>query len=183
MSNTAVAEKKSSGWGWLFAGGIFLTLLGLALLMNPTAGSVAVTVWTGWLLMIGGVTIAIVSIANRKTGGMWLGIILGLIMAIAGGLLAFNALQGTIALTMLMAIWFVVDGTLGSIGSLIHRGPAWGWQFASGLLSLVVGIMLINNFPSTALWVLGVFGGIVLFMRGFVLMVLAFEVRRIARES
>lgn len=179
MSDTAVAKHGGTGWGWLFTGGILVMLIGMFLLVYPAAATAAVTLFLGWFMIAAGVIGFVVSIVQRKDGGMWSGMILGALAAIAGALIAFNVVAGVMTLTMLFTLWLLVDGGIGVILSLVRRGAGWGWWFTSSLISLILGVMLLNAWPSSAIWLLGVYAGITFIVRGMMLMFLSFEVRRI----
>jgi uncharacterized membrane protein HdeD (DUF308 family) len=181
MADTVAGVKASKGWGWLLAGGVATTLIGMFLLVYPAAATAGVTLFLGWTMLIVGIVGFIGAIVNRADGGMWTGMILGLLTAVAGGFFAFNVLAGVLTLTMLFTIWLLVDGAVGIVASIFRRGTGWGWWFTSSLLSLVLGIMLLNAWPSSAIWLLGVYAGITFVFRGLMLTFVSFEVRRLGK--
>jgi uncharacterized membrane protein HdeD (DUF308 family) len=180
MSDASVG-KSSTGWGWLLAGGIAIMLIGMFLLVYPAAATAAVTLFLGWFMLAAGVIGFVAAIVNRGDGGMWTGMLMGAVTAIAGGLIAFNVVAGALTLTMLFTLWLLIDGGIGTIMSIVRRGTGWGWWLASSLLSLVLGIMLLSAWPTTAIWLIGIYAGIVFIFRGMMLMFMSFEVRRLGR--
>lgn len=179
MADSVANVRPGVGWGWVLTAGIVTTIAGIFMLVYPVAASASVTLVLGWVLMIYGVFQFISSIMNRAEGGMWIGMLLGVLALVSGGLLAFNVLAGTITLTLLFTCWLLADGVVGTIMSIAQRGPGWGWWLTSSLISLVLGIMLISAFPSTSLWLVGVYAGVVFLFRGVMLTFLSFEVKRV----
>lgn len=179
MADSVAGVKSSSGWGWVLAAGIAMLFAGMFMLVYPPAASLAVTMVLGWMMIAVGVIGFIGAIMNRAEGGLWTGMLLGVLMAVAGGLIAFNVLAGTVTLTLLFTIWLLVDGIVGSVMSIVRRGSGWGWWLTSSLLSLVLGLMLLSAWPAATLWLIGVYAGIMFLFRGMMMIVLAFEVKRI----
>lgn len=185
MSDTALdtmASEVRTGGGWIATAGILVTLAGLFMLLFPVTASVSVTLFTGWALVFVGAVGCVAAIADRAAGGMWTGLILGVLAIVAGVMLAFNPLHGTVTLTMLLVIWLLVDGTVGTILSLMTRESHWGWWLASSLLSLLLGILLLGSLPQSAGWVLGTYVGIVLLLRGMALTATGLALRSAAKS-
>ena len=47
-----------------------------------------------------------------------------------------------------------------------YRFAAWGWSLASGVIDVVLGMLILLEWPESALWVIGLFVGINLLFRG-----------------
>jgi hypothetical protein len=48
-----------------------------------------------------------------------------------------------------------------------HCPAAWGWSSADGIIDVILGLMIWQQWPASALWVIGLFVGINLLFRGF----------------
>lgn len=181
MSDAAAVTKSgsSSGWGWMLTGGILMTLIGMFLLVYPAAGTVGVTLFLGWFLIATGVIEFVVAITHRAEGGMWSGMLLGILAVVVGVLFAFNVIAGAMTLTMLFTLWLLADGALGILLSIVRRGTGWGWWLFSSLISLALGLMLLSAWPTSAIWVIGIYAGIMFVFRGMMLMFISFGVRRL----
>lgn len=183
MTNTATAPVTTAAlpnkaWGWLFVSGIATLALGIFMLMAPAIASLVVTLFIGWTIAIGGIIGIIAGVTNRAEGGMMVTIVISVISLIAGGLLIFNPLSGTLTLTMLFALWLLVDGALGIGMSLITRGTGWGWWLFSSIISLLLGVWILEEMPLSALWMLGTYAGIVMLFRGMTLIFISFEKKK-----
>ncbi|HKF95973.1 MAG TPA: hypothetical protein VKB96_15550, partial [Gammaproteobacteria bacterium] len=48
-----------------------------------------------------------------------------------------------------------------------------GWLIASGILGLIIGVLLLLGWPSTAMWAIGILAGINFIFTGIALLALA----------
>ena len=171
-------EALSRNWGWLLAFGILMIVLGVFAIGAPAVATIAVQIMLGWILVIGGVAEAIHAFMAQG----WRGFLLELLSAIlylgVGILLLVNPVAGALALTVVLAVFLIVEGIFKVIMALRvrdHRG--WGWLLASGLLSLLLGILIWNEWPVAGLWVIGLLVGIQLLFTGWSLVMLALAAR------
>jgi len=76
--------------------------------------------------------------------------ILGGILAVLGGLLIMvNPLLGLASLTLLLAIYFVVEGIMViALGFKLKPVRGWGWTFFSGLVTLFLGGLIWSQWSS-----------------------------------
>jgi uncharacterized membrane protein HdeD (DUF308 family) len=171
-------EALSRNWGWLLALGILMIILGVFAIGAPVVATIAVQVVLGWLLVIGGIAEAIHAFMAQNWRGFLFELLSGILYIVVGGLLLFNPLLGAAALTLLLAVFLVVEGIFKIIMALRvrdHRG--WGWLLASGILSLILGAMIWAQWPYSGLWVIGLFVGIQLLFTGWSMVMLALAAR------
>ena len=64
------------------------------------------------------------------------------------------------------------------VAALSYRFGAWGWALASGIIDLILGVMIWQEWPASALWVIGLFLGV---FRGINWIALGLALRRIPR--
>ena len=55
----------------------------------------------------------------------------------------------------------------------------WGWLLFDGILSLVIGMMLWVQFPSSALWALGILAGISILISGWTMVMLGVAIGKL----
>jgi uncharacterized membrane protein HdeD (DUF308 family) len=97
---------------------------------------------------------------------------------IVGVLLIRHRAEGMLALTLLLLVYFMVEGISKVIFALTIRPfPNWGWVLASGVVGILVALYLWASLPATAIWLLGVLLGIQLICEGAALGYLAWKVR------
>jgi uncharacterized membrane protein HdeD (DUF308 family) len=157
---------------------IFLAVLviiaGIAAIAFPVLGSLAVELWTAIVFVIAGVAQTIHSFVVRSWGGFFLGLLVGLLYLAAGVVLWLNPLAGVVTLTVFLAAVLVVDGAFRCILAFQVRPRAgWLWLLFGGIVGIVLGIMIWEQLPSSALWVLGLLLGINLVFSGFAFLMLS----------
>ncbi len=187
MTSTTAPDAMDYGnnrdWGLGLAAGITMILISILMFTVPAAAGLAVTVLLGWIVLASGIIGIVAGIAHRREGGLWVNLILGLLAVGAGLLLIFRPLAGTVTLATILVLWLIVDGLIGTIFSLVLRGPDWGWWLASSLVSLVLGVVLFGTLPVGSFWILGTFLAVALLFRGIALVVISLELRRRTREA
>ena len=178
-------ERLRKAWGWLLALGIVMVLLGLFAIAAPLATTLAVGLVLGWLLIIGGVVrVADAFAATAGWAGFLFQLLSGILYVVVGGFLVFDPLGGVLALTILLAVFLVVEGILQIVMAFrVRPQQNWGWLAASGLVTVVLGILIWSEWPSSALWVLGLMVGIQLVFTGWSLVMLALAGRRAATSG
>jgi uncharacterized membrane protein HdeD (DUF308 family) len=128
-------------------------------------------VFIGALLIVGGIVIMIDAFTFWRAhawSSFALHILIGLLYFCAGIMLIESPLAGSISLTFLLGLFYIIVGVFRIITSLSIRQPKWGWNFFSGLLALVLGTMILESWPASGLFVIGLFVGIDLLFIGFV---------------
>lgn len=164
-------------WGWFLAFGIGLVLLGIAAVVRSFAATVATMLFFGWLL----VAASGLELAQAIMVGHWAGFFHHLLAAILFGVLGFmlvaRPLISAEALTMLMAVFFLIGGLFQLIASLAVALPGWGWAAADGIVTIVLGALVLAQWPASGLWVIGLFVGIDLIFYGAAWIALAAGLR------
>jgi uncharacterized membrane protein HdeD (DUF308 family) len=176
-------EALSRNWGWLLALGILMIILGVFAIGAPVVATIAFQVMLGWLLVIGGIAEAIHAFMAQSWRGFLFELLSAILYVVVGVLLLINPVLGAAALTLLLAVFLVVEGIFKIIMALRvrdHRG--WGWLLASGVLSLILGAMIWAQWPASGLWVIGLLVGIQLLFTGWSLVMLALAARSHRQE-
>lgn len=171
-------EALSRNWGWLLALGILMIILGLLAIAAPVVATIAVQFALGWILVVGGIAQGIHAFMARGWGGFLLQLLSALLYLVVGILLLVNPVGGALALTIVLAVFLIVEGAFKIILALrVRDHGGWGWLLASGLLSLVLGLLIWSEWPASGLWVIGLLVGIQLLFTGWSLLILAFAAR------
>jgi uncharacterized membrane protein HdeD (DUF308 family) len=90
-----------------------------------------------------------------------------------------NPVASAATLTLFMAGFLMFAGFLRIVASLVLKMSAWGWVMLNGIISLTLGVLILYQWPVSALWVIGLFIGIELLMHGISLCALAFTVHQL----
>ena len=160
-------------WGWFLAFGIGLVILGGLAVFRAAKATVVSMVFFGWLLIFA----AIIEIVLAFMVGTWSGFFLHLLVGILSGVIGFLLLKKPVAsaeaITMVMAVLFIVLGVYQIIAPLVVHLQGGGWWVLDGIVTAVFGVLILAQWPVTGLWVIGLFIGIDLILNGFTLTMFA----------
>lgn len=171
-----VPLRRSSGW--LLAAGIALVVLGIFGLGSAALLSVASAIWFGAMVLVGGVVLLVDAVRHGGWRSRILHLLIGLLYVALGLYTFINPLAATASLTLLAGAALVATGVLRIIVAFQNRElPHWIWILVSGLLSLLLGVMILMQWPASSLWVLGTFLAIELIMQGWGMIALARAIR------
>lgn len=172
-------EAVHANWGWLLALGLAQVLLGFFAISAPFIASVASAVVFGWLLVLSGIVQTFHAFRVRGWGGFLLHLAGGLLYLAAGVLLVARPLAGALTLTLVLAIFFVVEGASRILLALrVRPMQGWGWFLAGGAAGVVLGGLIWAEWPASALWAIGLLLGINLLFSGFSCTTIALAARR-----
>jgi uncharacterized membrane protein HdeD (DUF308 family) len=113
----------------------------------------------------------------RNGRGFALHLLAAALYLLVGLFMLENPLWAAEVLTLLLAAAFFVGGLLRVVFSLALRFPAWPWVLLQGVVDLLLGILIINKWPESSLWVIGLFVGIDLLFHGWSWVILALTMR------
>ncbi|MCJ7527709.1 MAG: HdeD family acid-resistance protein [Methyloceanibacter sp.] len=163
---------------WYLLEGVLLVIAGIVALVYPHIASVTLVFLLGWILIISGVLQGIGLIGAKDVPHFWLQLISAVLAILIGLLLLRNPDAGLLIMTVLLIVFFVVEGISKIIFALnIRPFPGWLWVLLSGVVGLLLGAYLWANMPLSSEWVLGVLLGIQLICEGAALAYLAWMVR------
>ena len=152
---------------WLVISGVLSILAGAAAIAVPAVASVTIAVFIGWVLVFAGVVMGMHAFSLRDSGSVALRALDALLALVVGIYLIAFPLSGTVTLTLLLAVWFFGMGALGLIAAWRMRGrPGTGIVGLSGAMSVVLGVLIAADLPSSANWAIGLLVGINLILWG-----------------
>ena len=163
---------------WYLIQGILMVIAGALALIYPLLASVAMVFLLAWVLIISGVVQGIGLIGARAVPHFWLQLISVALSVIVGLLLLRQPQGGLLLFTVLLLVYFLVEGMAKVIFALsIRPFPNWGWVLASGLVGLALARYLFANLTEVSEWVLGFLLGIQLLVEGAAITYLAWRIR------
>jgi uncharacterized membrane protein HdeD (DUF308 family) len=158
MENTSHQSSRI----WYILGGILSIFVGFYAMGRPGLATVAVTQVVGIIALASGLVLFFAAVFGKARQHRLFDFFSAILRIVVGLLLVANVLKGVLILTLVLGSVFIIEGIYGVVLGLKLRGknPAWGWVVFNGLAALVLGIMLIAQFPSSALWAIGLLFGI-----------------------
>jgi len=155
-------------WGWILALGIIFVILGFIGLGMSFAVTMASVLMYGVLLLVGaGVQFVDAAKCKGWKGIVW-HVLIALLYAVAGIAVIANPLAASVILTLMLAGALIVIGLIRGIMAFQMRGfRNWIWPLLGGLVSIILGAIIMANWPVSGLWVIGLFVSIELIVNGW----------------
>jgi uncharacterized membrane protein HdeD (DUF308 family) len=167
-------------WKAFLIEGILLVILGLAAIILPPLASLAVTIFLGWMFLISGIAGLVLTFWARGTPGFLWALLSAALAVIAGIVLLWQPIQGTLTLTIVVGVYFLAEGVATIMYALEHRrelSERWSWLLIAGLVDVVIAGIIITGLPGSALWAVGLLVGINLVIGGASMIGMALAVR------
>jgi len=179
---SGLTEIRSS-WGWFLFFGLALILCGaICVVANITATWVTVVVF-GWLLLVTGVFALIQAFQVHSWSGFFLYFLNAVLRGFTGYLLIRYPDVGAVGLTLVLASFFVVGGLFRATGAAMLKFPYWGCCTFSGILSFVLGVILLAQLPASSAWFIGFAIGVDMIFDGASVLALASAVHNLPKFS
>ena len=171
-------EELKRSWGWLLALGILFVLLGsngLGMVVGLTLVSV---LFLGVLLLIAGCSQLIDVFKSKRWKGVAWHALIAVLYLVGGGVVIYDPFLASTFITALIAWVLIVIGvTRFTMAIVLREAAGWGWLLLAGLTAIVLGVMILMQWPYSGLWVLGLFIAIDLLVNGWTYIFIAFSIR------
>ncbi|MEM8680216.1 MAG: HdeD family acid-resistance protein [Planctomycetota bacterium] len=169
-------------WWWLTLLGILLSVCGVVAIAYPFLSSVTATVALGVILLICGVATVVSSFWAGKWSGFLLELLVGILYIVLGLAITDAPVESAIGLTFVAACLFIVAGLFRVTASLVLRFPQWGWALLNGVVTTLLGLIILRHFPNSGLWLVGVLVGVDLLFNGVAWIMLSLSVRELPAD-
>ncbi|MEU6311390.1 DUF308 domain-containing protein [Streptomyces sp. NPDC047014] len=172
-------KKLHRSFGLLAGLGVLLVLAGLVGLVYTGLATLTSMFLFGWLLLIGGVVGLLQAVQSRRSNYFWLAVIVAAINIAAGFVILRRPEASAEALTMFAALLFLTGGLFRLVGALVVRGAHFGLALVQGAFGVLLGLLILSNWPGNSLYVIGAFFSLALLFDGLSLIVTGMGARRI----
>jgi uncharacterized membrane protein HdeD (DUF308 family) len=180
----AIANAVRTHSTLYIAEGIILVLLGALAIFLPLFATITVTIILGWIFLASGILGLITTFRARQAPGFWWSLVSAVIAIAVGLILLAQPIAGALSLTLLMIVFFVVEGAATIMYAFEHRRELtgrWDFMLASGIIDFVIAGIILAGFPGTAAWALGLLVGIDMIFGGVALVAISVHARSAAR--
>jgi uncharacterized membrane protein HdeD (DUF308 family) len=176
MANT---ELSSFGSGKSIVWAIVIILFGFLAIALPLATSLGVVIVIAWLILLAGGFQLIHAFQSKGIGSTLWKVVVAILYVIVGIYFLLNPLLGVESFTLALAIFFVAEGVLDLVIYFQNRraGGA-GWILLNGIITLILGIMVWRQWPSSSLWLIGTLVGFSMIMTGTARLMISLAARR-----
>lgn len=172
------AYNKNSSM--FFIWGLILMAIGVFCVTATTFTTIVSVMVLGFLILFSGCVLFLDAFTfwRGKEHGFALSLLASILYMAAGVLLISNPVEGSISLTFLLGVIYVILGLARLFFYSMIQLPQWGWSVANGFITLLIGILILSSWPSSSLFIIGLFVGIDIFFCG-----LAYTLAAIAMGS
>ena len=161
---------------------IILIIFGLLAIAIPFAASVGIVIIVGWLLLFDGFAQAVHAFQSNGSGHFAWKLLVAVLYVAAGIYLIARPALGVAGFTLALGIFFLAEGISDVVAYFSMRTTVGsGWILLDGVITLLLGLMIWNQWPSSSLWVIGTLVGISMLMTGTTRLMMALAFRRVAK--
>ena len=180
LSTMGWIDEARKGSRWIIVLGIIQILIGIVAIASPMITGLAVTAIAGALLLISGIFQIIQAFKSGNWGVGVVAFLGGAFGVICGILVLFDPLRGLAALTLVLAIYFVIDGIQRIVlASRVRPVAGWVWMLFGGFLSVLLGVLIWSRWPLSGVWAVGTLVGIHILFGGWTMVAIAMAARRV----
>ena len=189
MTNTSDTMRRSPsrlGYGaitrksgWIVALGVVYLIAGFIALGSVAMATVASVLIVGVMMIIAGVAEVFSAFQIKSWGKFLLWVLLGVLYIVAGFVTFQNPLLAAVLLTLILGASLVASGIMRIfLAFSMKRETPWIWVALSGVITVLLGVLVLARWPVSSLYILGLFLGIDLIMAGAGWIGLGFGLRR-----
>jgi uncharacterized membrane protein HdeD (DUF308 family) len=173
-----VSPEMIHHWGWFLAFGIVLIVLGIAAIARSVSSTVVSMMFFGWVLVIAGIVEFVEAFMVGRWAGFFEHLLIALLCGIIGAMFLKTPSISAEAATLLMSVFFLFAGLYQLISALWTHLPGYGWHIADGVITTILGVLLLLQWPVSGLYAIGLFVGIALIFYGWAWAALAIGLRK-----
>jgi uncharacterized membrane protein HdeD (DUF308 family) len=179
-----VRDGLRKSWRALMLVGVLAIFLGCVAILVPAVAAVGTAIFIGWLLLIVGGVLVAAAFSAHSIGSLVLRMAWAVLTVIVGVWLIVEPHNGTLTLTLVLGIYFLFMGLTRITVAFLGRGqPNAGLVGLSGVAGLLIGILVLAKFPSSADWAIGLLVGIDLIFAGWTLTSVALLGKELAKRA
>lgn len=165
--------------GWFIVLGILLVVLGTVALSSSVFLTLVSMTFVGSLMIISGVLQAGHAVMSKRWGGFFMELLIGLLSVAAGALVVARPVAAAEGATLLIAMFLILGGIFRIAMAFAIRFHHVFWLALNGIINLALGVMILQEWPSSGLWVIGLFVGIDMLFNGWSLIMLGIAAKRL----
>ena len=174
----AVVVQLKLRWGWVFGLGVVSLGLGLLALALVTSATLASVMANGVFMAVVGLVEITVGFRAKSLTRFLTWVLAGVLYLVAGVLTILNPVMASAAFTLMLGAGLVATGFVRMfVGyGLPSKHSRWLVMF-SGVLTSLLGLLIVLGWPANSIYVLGLLLGLDLVFYGFSWIVLGLRLK------
>ena len=168
--------RQASTWSILW--GVSLLILGMVAVASPFLAAVAVNVLIAWLITMAGAVHIVLAFHAHRAGSVIWKLLVGLAYLFFGVYLIRHPVLAVESLTLVLASLFLIEGVLDIVLFFqMRKLRGSSWVLIDGVITLLLGLMIYRQWPSSSAWAIGTLVGVSLIISGVTRVFLSLAVR------
>lgn len=168
FENPVIPAELSRKWGWFVALGVALLILGGIAFGHLVLATVVSVYYVGIMMLVAGVIEIIHSFGVKSWGSFFFWLLSGLLYTAAGVVAFVNPILAAGVLTFLLAAALLGSGAFRIwLGFKSKPASGWGWIVATGVITILAGLLIAAQWPVNSLFILGIFLAVDLIFQGW----------------
>jgi uncharacterized membrane protein HdeD (DUF308 family) len=174
----------SINWGWLLALGIIQLVLGIIGLAMTVTLTLATILVYGIFLLVAGVAQLVHSFYAKGWRSVLLHVAIAALYVITGLVIIYNPVLASLAVTLFIGFLFTFTGVIrGIMAFQMKNSKSWGWYLLSAAVSIILGLIIVAQWPVSALWVIGLFVAVELIFNGWASIMIALAAHDLSKSE
>jgi uncharacterized membrane protein HdeD (DUF308 family) len=143
---------------------VLLVVAAIAAILLPFASATLLTIGIGGIAFAAGIG-QFLRLGDESSSQGKLFRILSALLYIGGSIfILIDPIDSEVSLTLFAGILLLVEGVMELASGASASGPAGGLTVVDGILTSLIGVLLVVEWPFDSLWALGTLFGVALFM-------------------
>ena len=154
---------------------VLLMIAAIAAILLPFASATLLTVGIGGIAFAAGIGQFLRLGDASNSQGKLFRVLSGLLYVGGAIFILIDPVDSEISLTLFAGILLLVEGVMELASGASASGPAGNFSIVDGILTSLIGVLLVVEWPFDSLWALGTLFGVALFMSALSLFRAPFE--------
>lgn len=177
VHSTTVVDLNRN-WGWILGFGILSLVLGCIGLGMEIGLTLVSMYFFAALLLIAGAGHVVDVFKFREWKGMIWQALIAVLYIVGACVVFYDPFLASTLITGILAGVLIVIGVTRLMMAIALKGSAgWGWLVVAGLAAIILGILIIAQWPVSGLWIIGMFIAIELIVSGWTYIFIALALR------
>tara|TARA_B100000459_G_scaffold68777_2_gene37921 strand:+ start:86 stop:586 length:501 start_codon:yes stop_codon:yes gene_type:complete len=142
---------------------VLLVIAAIAAILLPFASATLLTIGIGGIAFAAGIGQFLRLGDESNSQGKLFRVLSGLLYIGGSIFILIDPIDSEISLTLFAGILLLVEGVMELASGASASGPAGGLSLVDGILTSLIGVLLVLEWPSDSLWALGTLFGVALF--------------------
>lgn len=166
-------------WGWLVGLGAVLVIAGVIALLSVVAATIVSVLWVGAMMIVAGVVEIVHGFRMKAFGRSLLWVAIGALYILGGVFAMTYPLIASTVLTLILGVALLIAGIIRLfLGWHLKAGQHGGLVIFSGIVTALLGLIILIQWPFSSLFALGIILGIDLIQAGMSWLNLGFFLKR-----